>query len=142
MDFNIAMTGFIALYIFMLAAFTGWVVIGGVPAILHTPLMSGSNFVHGVVVVGGLFALLNASNVLEQAIGFFAVLLGAGNVAGGFAVTRRMLAMFKPSADAAAAKPGDAKAGHAKAAHKGHHPRSVRARRATTKTASNAVKKA
>jgi NAD(P) transhydrogenase subunit alpha len=97
MDFQITMTGFVALYIFMLAAFAGWVVIGNVPAILHTPLMSGSNFVHGIVVVGGLFALLNASTLVEQAIGFFAVLLGAGNVAGGYAVTDRMLAMFQPS---------------------------------------------
>ena len=63
MDFAIAMTGFVALYIFMLAAFAGWVIIGHVPAILHTPLMSGSNFVHGIVVVGGIFALLNASTV-------------------------------------------------------------------------------
>ena len=86
MEFQITMTGFVALYIFMLAGFAGWVIIGGVPAILHTPLMSGSNFVHGIVVVGGIFALLNASTVLEQAIGFFAVLLGAGNAAGGYAV--------------------------------------------------------
>jgi NAD(P) transhydrogenase subunit alpha len=97
MSFDIAMTGFVALYIFMLAAFAGWVIIGNVPAILHTPLMSGSNFVHGIVVVGGLYALFNASTVLEQAIGFFAVLLGAGNAAGGYAVTDRMLAMFKTS---------------------------------------------
>jgi NAD(P) transhydrogenase subunit alpha len=97
MEFQIAMTGFVALYIFVLAGFAGWVIISGVPAILHTPLMSGSNFVHGIVVVGGIFALLNASTVLEQAIGFFAVLLGAGNVAGGYAVTDRMLAMFQVS---------------------------------------------
>ena len=97
MNFDIAMTGFVALYIFMLAAFAGWVIIGNVPAILHTPLMSGSNFVHGIVVVGGLFALLNSTTMLEQAIGFFAVLLGAGNAAGGYAVTDRMLAMFKTS---------------------------------------------
>jgi NAD(P) transhydrogenase subunit alpha len=97
MNPDLAMTGFIALYIFMLAGFAGWVIIGNVPAILHTPLMSGSNFVHGIVVVGGLFALLNASTPLEQAIGFFAVLLGAGNAAGGYAVTDRMLAMFKTS---------------------------------------------
>jgi len=83
MDFSIQITGFVALYIFMLAAFAGWVIIGHVPAILHTPLMSGSNFVHGIVVVGGMFALLNASTMQEQAIGFFAVLLGAGNAAGG-----------------------------------------------------------
>jgi NAD(P) transhydrogenase subunit alpha len=91
------MTGLMALTIFMLAGFAGWVIIGNVPAILHTPLMSGSNFVHGIVVVGSLFALLNATTVLEQAIGFFAVLLGAGNAAGGYAVTDRMLAMFKTS---------------------------------------------
>ena len=97
MDFQISISGFVAIYIFMLAAFAGWVIIGHVPAILHTPLMSGSNFVHGIVVVGGLFALLNASTSLEQAMGFFAVLLGAGNAAGGFAVTQRMLAMFQTS---------------------------------------------
>jgi NAD(P) transhydrogenase subunit alpha len=102
MNFTIDLTGFVAVYIFMLAAFAGWVIIGRVPAILHTPLMSGSNFVHGIVVVGGLFALLNASTVTQQAIGFCAVLLGAGNVAGGYAVTVRMLAMFKPSSHAAA----------------------------------------
>jgi NAD(P) transhydrogenase subunit alpha len=81
----------------MLAAFGGWVIIGNVPAILHTPLMSGSNFVHGIVVIGGIMALLNASTLTEQVIGFFAVLLGAGNAAGGYAVTERMLAMFKTS---------------------------------------------
>jgi NAD(P) transhydrogenase subunit alpha len=88
---------FAGLYIFMLAAFAGWVIIGNVPAILHTPLMSGSNFVHGIVVVGGMFALLNASSPLEQAIGFGAVLFGAANAAGGYAVTDRMLAMFRVS---------------------------------------------
>lgn len=113
MDFSIHITGFIALYIFMLAAFAGWVIIGHVPAILHTPLMSGSNFVHGIVVVGGMFALLNASTVQEQAIGFFAVLLGAGNCAGGYAVTHRMLAMFQTSGH----KTHHAKHGHAKASH-------------------------
>jgi NAD(P) transhydrogenase subunit alpha len=97
MDLSITMTGFVALYVFMLAAFAGWVIIGHVPAILHTPLMSGSNFVHGIVVVGGLYALLNASTLQEQVIGFVAVLLGAGNAAGGFAVTQRMLAMFQSS---------------------------------------------
>jgi NAD(P) transhydrogenase subunit alpha len=141
MDFNIAMTGLVALYVFMLAGFAGWVVIAGVPAILHTPLMSGSNFIHGVVVVGGLFALLNASNGLEQTIGFVAVLLGAGNVAGGFAVTTRMLAMFKPSADAVA-ETRHKTAGHSKPAHKGHHANSVRARRGSGKTAASAAEKA
>ena len=98
MEFQITISGFVAVYIFMLAAFAGWVIIGRVPAILHTPLMSGSNFVHGIVVVGGIYALLNASTVQEQVIGFVAVLLGAGNAAGGYAVTDRMLAMFKTSA--------------------------------------------
>ena len=101
MQFQLPMTGFVALYVFMLAGFAGWVIIGRVPAILHTPLMSGSNFVHGIVVVGGIFALLNAGTRLEQGIGFFAVLLGAGNAAGGYAVTDRMLAMFQTSATAA-----------------------------------------
>lgn len=90
-------TGLVALYIFMLAAFTGYEIIGRVPAILHTPLMSGSNFIHGIVVVGAMWALLNATNGLEQAIGFVGVLLGAGNAAGGYVVTERMLEMFKPS---------------------------------------------
>jgi NAD(P) transhydrogenase subunit alpha len=98
---NTTLSGFAALFIFMLAAFTGWVVIGRVPAILHTPLMSGSNFVHGIVVVGGIFALLDASTPAEEALGFLAVLLGAGNAAGGYAVTRRMLAMFQASGQSA-----------------------------------------
>ena len=97
MDSHISIGGFVALYVFMLSAFAGWVIIGRVPAILHTPLMSGSNFVHGIVVVGGVYALLNASTTQEQVIGFLAVLLGAGNAAGGYAVTGRMLAMFKSS---------------------------------------------
>jgi len=97
MEPTTVITGFVALYIFMLAAFTGYEIIGRVPAILHTPLMSGSNFVHGIVVVGAMYALLNATTVVEQAIGFFGVLLGAGNAAGGYVVTERMLDMFKPS---------------------------------------------
>ncbi len=97
MDPSLTITGLAALYVFMLAGFAGWVIIGHVPAILHTPLMSGSNFVHGIVVVGGLFALINAATPKEQAVGFLAVLLGAGNAAGGYAVTTRMLAMFRTS---------------------------------------------
>ncbi len=112
MDHQMTVNVFAGAYIFMLAAFAGWVIIGNVPAILHTPLMSGSNFVHGIVVVGGLFVLLNATNALEQSIGFVAVLLGAGNVAGGYAVTVRMLEMFKTS---------DAKPHHAKPRHAVHH---------------------
>src|SRR5277367_288120 len=117
MNFQIDTHGFVALYIFMLAAFAGWVIIRGVPAILHTPLMSGSNFVHGIVVVGALFALLNASTIPEQAIGFFAVLLGAGNAAGGYAVTDRMLAMFRLSGNEPKrrSKPHHARPGHTSA---------------------------
>ena len=94
------MDGMLTLYIFMLAAFTGYEIIAKVPVILHTPLMSGSNFIHGVVVVGAMVALGSADTVLEQASGFFAVALGAANAAGGYVVTERMLAMFKKKEDA------------------------------------------
>ena len=87
--------GFIALYIFMLAGFTGFEVISRVPVILHTPLMSGSNFVHGIGLVGAMVALGSAQTTVEQIIGFIAVLLGAGNAVGGYVVTERMLEMFK-----------------------------------------------
>jgi H+-translocating NAD(P) transhydrogenase subunit alpha len=89
------MDGIAALYIFMLAAFTGYEIIAKVPVILHTPLMSGSNFVHGVVVVGAMIAMGRAETDLEVAIGFLAVALGAANAAGGYVVTERMLGMFR-----------------------------------------------
>jgi NAD(P) transhydrogenase subunit alpha len=91
------MEGFLYLYVFMLAAFTGYEVISRVPVILHTPLMSGSNFVHGVVLVGAMVALgaADPSDPVQLAIGFFAVLLGAANAAGGYVVTERMLGMFQ-----------------------------------------------
>jgi len=97
--------GFLALYIFMLAAFTGYEIIARVPVILHTPLMSGSNFVHGIVLVGAMIALGQAQTPFEMTIGFIGVLLGAGNAAGGYVVTERMLEMFKSS------KPADGKGG-------------------------------
>jgi len=92
-------SGFVALYIFMLAAFVGHEVIGRVPVILHTPLMSGSNFIHGIVVVGAMMALGHADqgSVLQGLIGFVAVVLAAGNAVGGYVVTERMLEMFKSS---------------------------------------------
>jgi NAD(P) transhydrogenase subunit alpha len=96
--------GFIALYIFMLAAFTGYEVIGRVPTILHTPLMSGSNFVHGIVLVGAMVALGRADGTLELVIGFLGVALAAGNAVGGYVVTERMLEMFKSSKPAATGK--------------------------------------
>jgi len=89
--------GFIALYIFMLAGFTGYEVISRVPVILHTPLMSGSNFVHGIVLVGAMVALGQADGPVEQVIGFVGVALAAGNAVGGYVVTERMLEMFKDS---------------------------------------------
>jgi NAD(P) transhydrogenase subunit alpha len=89
--------GVIAVYIFMLAAFTGYEVISRVPVILHTPLMSGSNFVHGIVLVGAMFALFRADSTLEQVIGALGVALAAGNAVGGYVVTERMLEMFKSS---------------------------------------------
>ena len=99
------MDGMLAIYIFMLAAFVGYEIISKVPVILHTPLMSGSNFIHCVVVVGAMIALGRAETPLEMAIGFFAVALGAANAAGGYVVTERMLAMFKKK------EPSDNKAG-------------------------------
>jgi len=86
-----------AVYIVILAAFTGYVLISRVPAILHTPLMSGSNFIHGIVLVGAMVALGYAITPLEQAIGFVAVVLGAANVTGGYVVTERILQMFDKS---------------------------------------------
>jgi len=89
--------GFTALYIFMLAGFTGYEIIGRVPVILHTPLMSGSNFVHGIVLVGAMVAMGHASTDIEKLIGFIGVMLAAGNAVGGYVVTERMLEMFKTS---------------------------------------------
>ena len=97
------MTGIVALYLFMLAAFTGYEIIAKVPVILHTPLMSGSNFVHGIVLVGAMVALGGAVTPLEKIIGTVGVFMSALNAVGGYVVTERMLEMFKPSG---AKKPG------------------------------------
>jgi H+-translocating NAD(P) transhydrogenase subunit alpha len=85
------------LYFVILSIFVGIEVIGGVPTVLHTPLMSGANAIHGVVIVGAIHVMLNvdASNILALILGFLAVLLGTLNVVGGFVVTDRMLEMFK-----------------------------------------------
>ena len=95
----IDISGFVALYIFMLAAFTGYEVISRVPVILHTPLMSGSNFIHGIVLVGAMVALGVADTTAERVIGFIAVVLAAGNAVGGYVVTERMLEMFRSSGE-------------------------------------------
>ena len=88
---------FSPIYILMLAGLLGYEIISRVPVILHTPLMSGTNFVHGIVLVGAMVALGQATTPLEQAVGFLGVLLGAGNAVGGYFVTERMLEMFKSS---------------------------------------------
>lgn len=85
------------IYFVLLSIFVGVEVIGGVPTVLHTPLMSGANAIHGVVIVGAIYVMLNVDpdNVLALVLGFLAVLLGTLNVVGGFVVTDRMLEMFK-----------------------------------------------
>ncbi|MCE2845941.1 MAG: NAD(P) transhydrogenase subunit alpha [Sphingobacteriales bacterium] len=85
------------IYFVLLSVFVGVEVIGGVPTVLHTPLMSGANAIHGVVIVGAIYVMLNVdpSNTLALILGFLAVLLGTLNVVGGFVVTDRMLGMFK-----------------------------------------------
>jgi H+-translocating NAD(P) transhydrogenase subunit alpha len=94
-------TGIVAyLTIFVLAAFVGIEVVSKVPSILHTPLMSGSNAIHGIVLVGALTVMGEAHGTAELVLGFLAVFLATLNVVGGFVVTDRMLEMFK-------ARPGD-----------------------------------
>jgi H+-translocating NAD(P) transhydrogenase subunit alpha len=84
------------IYIFILAIFTGVEVISRVPAVLHTPLMSGANAIHGIVLIGGVILLGTAGeDKLLCGLGFVAVILGTLNVVGGFVVTDRMLEMFK-----------------------------------------------
>lgn len=85
----------VPLTVFILTIFVGIEVIARVPSLLHTPLMSGSNAIHGVILVGTLLVLGESHGALEVTIGFFAVLLATLNVVGGFVVTDRMLGMFK-----------------------------------------------
>ena len=96
------------LTVFVLAAFVGVEVISKVPSVLHTPLMSGSNAIHGVIVVGSMVVLGGAHTVPEEVLGFIAVVLATLNVVGGFVVTDRMLEMFKSKAPGA---PGERPAG-------------------------------
>ena len=90
----------LGIYVFLLAIFLGIELIGRVPSTLHTPLMSGTNAIHGIVLLGGMIILGQADTWWLQVMGFIAVVLGAANAFGGFAVTDRMLEMFK------ARKPG------------------------------------
>ena len=80
---------------FILAIFVGIEVISKVPTILHTPLMSGTNAIHGIILIGAILIAANATSPLEIILGFVAVLLATLNVVGGFVVTDRMLEMFK-----------------------------------------------
>src|SRR5665213_2839385 len=89
-------TGIIAFVtVFVLAAFVGNEVIGRVPSILHTPLMSGSNAIHGIVLVGAILIMGEAQGAMQITLAFVAVLLATLNIVGGFVVTDRMLEMFK-----------------------------------------------
>jgi NAD(P) transhydrogenase subunit alpha len=85
------------IYFIILSVFVGVEVIGGVPTVLHTPLMSGANAIHGVVIVGAIYVMLNVdpTDAVSLILGSLAVLLGTLNVVGGFVVTDRMLEMFK-----------------------------------------------
>ena len=85
------------IYIVILMVFVGIEVIGRVPSVLHTPLMSGANAIHGVVIIGAIIVMGKAEsdNILALVLGFLAVILGTLNVVGGFVVTDRMLEMFK-----------------------------------------------
>lgn len=91
------MTGalLIGLYVFVLAMFIGFEVITKIPPTLHTPLMSGSNAISGITLVGALFAARGGASTLATALGFAAVVLATVNVVGGFLVTDRMLRMFR-----------------------------------------------
>ena len=84
------------LAILIIAAFLGFELISRVPNLLHTPLMSATNAIHGVILVGGMIALAEATDPIIMAVGFVAVAFGAANVVGGFWVTNRMLGMFRP----------------------------------------------
>jgi NAD(P) transhydrogenase subunit alpha len=95
--------------VFVLAAFVGYEVVSKVPSILHTPLMSGSNAIHGIILVGTMIVLGQAHGPAQMTLGFLAVVLATLNVVGGFVVTDRMLHMFR-------AKPTDRKAAEAAAA--------------------------
>jgi NAD(P) transhydrogenase subunit alpha len=100
------------LTIFVLAAFVGFEVISKVPTTLHTPLMSQTNAIHGIVMLGGLIVAGYADDTLEYVIAFIAIAFGAINIVGGFMVTDRMLGMFsrrkwpEPTGDGSSSDPG------------------------------------
>jgi NAD(P) transhydrogenase subunit alpha len=88
-------TEILIFFIFVLSIFLGFELISRVPSMLHTPLMSGTNAIHGIILLGGMLVLASANSTLAMALGFIAVIFGSANVFGGFMVTDRMLQMFK-----------------------------------------------
>ncbi len=86
----------VQLAIFVIAAFLGFELISRVPNMLHTPLMSATNAIHGIVLVGAIIVIATANDLFTIVVGFIAVVFGAMNVVGGFWVTNRMLGMFRP----------------------------------------------
>ena len=95
------------LTVFVLAVFVGIEVISAVPSVLHTPLMSGSNAIHGIVLVGTILIMGEAHGAVQLTLAFFAVLLATLNIVGGFVVTDRMLEMFKAKPAERPAKAGE-----------------------------------
>jgi NAD(P) transhydrogenase subunit alpha len=100
-----------ALTVFVLAILCGFAVISKVPATLHTPLMSGANSIHGIVLVGSMLIAASATEPLSQLLSFVAVAFATMNVVGGYVVTDRMLQMFRRKAPAPVAKAGTPSAG-------------------------------
>ena len=100
-----------ALTVFVLAIMSGFAVISKVPATLHTPLMSGANSIHGIVLVGSMVIAAGATDLLSQVLSFLAVAFATMNVVGGYVVTDRMLQMFKRKPAAPAEAKAEDKAG-------------------------------
>ena len=110
------MDGIGTLYVFVLAGIAGYMMIARVPSVLHLSLLSGANFVHGVVLCGAMLALARADGDVERAIGFVGVALAAGNVVGGYLVTDRLVTLFERRASRRAATSGGRSGGPAAAA--------------------------
>ena len=101
------MDGVALLTIFILSIFVGFEVVSKVSTVLHTPLMSGANAIHGIVLIGGITVTGASESLAQTILGVIAILLGAINLVGGFVVTDRMLEMFKPKKSAATQEGGD-----------------------------------
>jgi NAD(P) transhydrogenase subunit alpha len=82
-------------FVLLLAAFTGYEIISRVPALLHTPLMSGTNFIHGIILVGSLLVFSTARGTVAEVLAWIGIVLASANVVGGFVTTERMLALFR-----------------------------------------------